>query len=101
MEWFLWESIGEGSMGIQKQFKLLEVQVIGGSSYWECTVYYTVTNLYLQLHIPNKSWAKFLKTLLNGNLNILCKTVSNCKPGLCGNIKTLAFKIYKKWITNT
>ena len=51
------------------------VQVTRSSSYWGfellgvycilySTVYYTVTNLYLQLHIPNKSWAKFLKTLL-------------------------------------
>ena len=37
-EWFLWESISEGSAGIQKQFELLEVQVIGDSSYQECTV---------------------------------------------------------------
>ena len=38
VEWFLWESIGEGSTGIQKQFELLEVRVIGGWSYQECTV---------------------------------------------------------------
>ena len=33
-----YESISEGSMGIQKQFELLEVRVIGSSSYRECTV---------------------------------------------------------------
>ena len=38
IEWFLWESISEGSTGIQKQFELLEVRVIGGSSYLEYTV---------------------------------------------------------------
>ena len=38
IEWFLWESISQGSTGIQKQFELLEVRVIGGSSYRECTV---------------------------------------------------------------
>ena len=39
IEWFLWESIREGSTRIQKQFELLEVRVIGGSSYWECNVF--------------------------------------------------------------
>ena len=38
IEWFLWESISEGSTRIQKQFELLEVRVIRGSSYRECTV---------------------------------------------------------------
>ena len=33
IEWFLWESVSEGSMGIQKQFELLEVQVIRGYIY--------------------------------------------------------------------
>ena len=39
IEWFLWESISEGWTEIQKQLELLEVQVIGGSSYRECTVF--------------------------------------------------------------
>ena len=42
IKWFLWESISEGSTGIKKQFEfefeLLEVRVIGGSSYRECTI---------------------------------------------------------------
>ena len=38
IEWFLWESISEGSTGIQKQLELLDVRVIGGSSYRKCTV---------------------------------------------------------------
>ena len=33
IEWFLWESISEGSTGIQKQFELLEVRVIGSVLY--------------------------------------------------------------------
>ena len=39
IEWFLWESISEGWTGIQKQLELLEVQVVGGLSYRECTVF--------------------------------------------------------------
>ena len=38
IEWFLWESISEGSAGIQKQFELLEIWVIGVSSYGDDTV---------------------------------------------------------------
>ena len=41
IEWFLWEeSISEDSTGIQEQ--LLELRVIGGSSYRECTVIVTI-----------------------------------------------------------
>ena len=47
IEWFLWEeSISEGSTGIQEQFELLEVRVIGGSSYRECTVIVTIKITY-------------------------------------------------------
>ena len=38
IKWLLWESISEGSTGIQKQLELLKLWVIEGSSYWECTV---------------------------------------------------------------
>ena len=48
IEWFLWESISEGSTGIQKQLELLKVRVIGGSSYRECTV--------AEKYVPVEEW---------------------------------------------
>ena len=46
IEWFLSESISEALTGIQKQFELLKVRVIGDLSYRECTVWSFVHNLF-------------------------------------------------------
>ena len=61
IEWFLWESVSEGSTGIQKQFDLLDVRIIGGSSYQECTL---ISNFMLAIKLlfekrikqNSKSW---------------------------------------------
>ena len=49
IECFLWESNSEGSRGMEKQFVLLEVRVIEGSSYRDFTIYNMNFKHYLKI----------------------------------------------------
>ena len=73
IEWFLWESISESSTGIQKQFDLLEVRVIGGSSYRQCTVIIHEFQATCQKKRSTIVIREFINTLVTFKVAIQCE----------------------------